>query len=43
MIDAMTPAQRAVAEQVVAEEIDKRETLVLALWGPRLRVCIGRQ
>jgi hypothetical protein len=33
MTDSMTPAQRAVAERVVAEEIDKRETLVISLCG----------
>lgn len=33
MSDAMTPAQRAVAERVVAEEIGKRETLVVSLCG----------
>lgn len=33
MSDAMTPAQRAVAERVVAEEVSKRETLVISLCG----------
>lgn len=33
MTDAMTPAQRAVADQVVAEEIAKRPTLVISLCG----------
>jgi uncharacterized protein len=31
--DAMTPAQRAVAAQVVAQEVEKRETLVISLCG----------
>jgi uncharacterized protein len=31
--DPMTPAQRAVAEQVVAEEVGKRTTLVISLCG----------
>lgn len=33
MTDVMTPAQRAVAERVVAEEVAKRETLVISLCG----------
>ncbi|MFO7564017.1 MAG: nucleotidyltransferase domain-containing protein [Enhygromyxa sp.] len=33
MSDAMTPAQRAVAERVVAEEVGKRTTLVVSLCG----------
>lgn len=33
MSDVMTPAQRAVAEQVVTEELGKRETLVISLCG----------
>jgi len=33
MTDAMTPIQRTVADQVIAEELAKRETLVISLCG----------